>query len=515
MEIKEIEFNSDFKKAIDLIENSKKNVFITGKAGTGKSTLLSYFKKTTKKKAVFLAPTGVSALNIGGQTLHSFFRFGPDITEDKIEKVNDWRLKIYKKIETIVIDEISMLRADILDYVDIFLRKNLNKNIPFAGIQMIFIGDLYQLPPVVKSDQIKIFKDKYNSEYFFDSNSFKSIDFEFIELEKIYRQKDDRFIEILNRIRNNTVTDSDIKELNKRVVKEINEDEKYMIYLTPLNKTAKEINEKKLISLNKKIYSFKSIIKGDFRIEDLPADDVLKLAKGAQVMFLNNDVEGRWVNGTLGTVIDFSIDNNLEKIITVELENGEIVHVKPHKWEVFRYIYDETTKKIKTETIGQFIQFPLKLAWAITIHKSQGKTFNRVFIDLRSGTFAHGQAYVAFSRCTTLKGIHLKHPIDKKHIIMDRRIINFITSYKYKLSQKEITYNIKEEIIKEAIEKKSKLTITYLKTNGEKTLRIIIPIKMEEIEFKNKKINGLTAYCELRNDKRFFKIDRIIDIRKA
>jgi len=513
METKEIEITSEFEKSLDLMENTNKNIFITGRAGTGKSTLLFYFKKTTKKKAVFLAPTGVSALNIGGQTIHSFFRFGPDITEDKIEKVSKWRIKLYKSLETIVIDEISMVRADLLDYIDIFLRKNLEKNNPFAGIQMIFIGDLYQLPPVVKSDQVKIFKDKYQSEYFFDSNVFKKIDIEFIELEKIYRQKDKLFIEILNRIRNNTVTDPDIKEINKRVVNKINDDEKYIVYLTPLNRTVKEINEQKLLALKKKIIPFKSIVNGDFNLDDLPSDDILKLARGAQVMFLNNDSEGRWVNGTLGSVIDFSTNDDLEETVIVELEDGEIVEVEPYKWELFKYRYDEETKKIKTEVTGEFIQIPLKLAWAITIHKSQGKTFNKVFIDLKSGTFAHGQAYVAFSRCTNLNGIYLKHPIEKKHIIMDRKVVNFITSYRYALSEKESPYEIKEEIIKDAIKRKIKLNITYLKPNDEKSVRTIIPIKIEEIVFNSKKIKGVTAYCELRNEERFFKIDRILDIK--
>lgn len=506
-----IELNEEFKKAFHLMENTNENVFITGKAGTGKSTLLSYFKTNTRKKAVFLAPTGIAALNIGGQTIHSFFGFGPDITEDKIKEIKDRRLKLFKSLNTIVIDEISMVRADLLDYIDIFLRKNLAKNTPFASVQIIIIGDLYQLPPVVTKDEKEIFKDKYKSPYFFDSNAFKKTNFHFIELEKIYRQKDQNFIKILNKIRNNTIEDKDLCVLNERVGK-IPKDENYLVYLTPLNKKVKEINEEKLDLLKTEKHIFKAEIFGDF-IYDAPVEETLLLAEGAQVMFLNNDPQKRWVNGTLGIVLDFDINEDGEKTVMVELENGETVEVGPYTWEIFKYKYDDKTKKIETETVGEFTQIPLKLAWAVTVHKSQGKTFDKVMIDLSTGTFAHGQTYVALSRCTSLEGIFLKHPIQKKHILMDRRIVNFLTSYRYEISEKETPFNIKEEIIKKAIEESKKLEIVYLKTNDEKSKRTIKPIKIETIDFNGKKIKGLTAHCEMRNEERFFKIERIIEIK--
>lgn len=506
-----IEKNPEFEKAFDIMEYSYDNLFLTGRAGTGKSTLLSYFKEKTSKKIVVLAPTGVAALNVGGQTIHSFFRFKPDITEDKIKKLSDRAVNIYKKLDTIVIDEISMVRADLLDYIDIFLRRNLGKNTPFAGIQMIFIGDLYQLPPVVKNDEKEIFSERYKSHYFFDADVFKKLEFKFIELEKVYRQSDEDFIHILNKIRNNTITDDDLYTLNKRIG-ERPDDEKYMVYLTPLNKAAKEINEKKLSELKTDIHIFNAITDGNFKETDFPTDEELRLAKGAQVMLLNNDSSGRWVNGTIGIIIDFDISDDGEDVVIIEKEDGEIVEVKPHKWEMFKYTYDEKKKKIGTETTGSFTQFPLRLAWAITIHKSQGKTFEKVLIDISSGVFAHGQTYVALSRCKSLEGIYLKSPLKKQHIIMDRRIINFLTEYQYDMSEKEIPLSIKTDIIHNAIENGAELEITYLKTSDEKSKRIIKPIAFETVSFGGKKIYGLKAFCHKRNEERFFKIERILEI---
>jgi ATP-dependent DNA helicase PIF1 len=506
-----IEINPEFKKAFDIMEYSSDNLFLTGRAGTGKSTLLNYFKAKTSKKIVVLAPTGVAALNVGGQTIHSFFRFKPDITEDKIEKLSERALKIYKQLDTIVIDEISMVRADLLDYIDIFLRRNLGKNRAFAGIQMIFIGDLYQLPPVVKKDEKGIFNERYKSHYFFDADVFKKLNFRFVELEKVYRQSDECFIHILNKIRNNTIADDELCLLNKRANKRP-DDEKYMIYLTPLNRTAKEINEKKLNELNTDIHIFNAITAGNFKETDFPTDEELRLACGAQVMLLNNDSRGRWVNGTIGIIIDFDIGDDGEDVVVIEKEDGDIVSVKPHKWEMFRYTYDEKKKKIGTEATGSFTQFPLRLAWAITIHKSQGKTFDKVLIDISSGVFAHGQTYVALSRCRSLEGMYLKSPVKKQHIIMDRRIINFLTEYQYDISEKETPLNIKTDIINNAIKNKTELKITYLKTNDEKSIRIIRPIAFETISFGGKKIYGLKAFCYKRNEERFFKIERILEI---
>lgn len=508
----QIELNNQFKEALNLIENTNHNVFITGKAGTGKSTLLRYFKEVTKKKVVVLAPTGIAAINIGGQTVHSFFRFKPDITYDKIKKLDSNKIKIYEKLDTIVIDEISMLRADLLDYIDFFLRKNLNSNEPFAGKQMVFIGDLYQLPPVVTSDEEKIFSDRYKSQYFFDSDAFKQLSIKFIELETVYRQKDEVFLNILNKIRNNSIEDDDLEILNKRVLKPKNED--YLVYLTTINKKAKEINDEKLKALNKKILEFDYDVSGEFEREYFPADTVLFLSEDAQVMFLNNDLHGRWVNGTVGKVIGFEVDEDGNDIVVVEKEDGDIVEVKKHTWEIFKYIYNEDNKKIETKTIGSFSQIPLKLSWAVTIHKSQGKTFEKIFIDLSRSMFAHGQLYVALSRARSLSGIFLSQRVKKHHIIMDRKIVNFLTSYKYKISEDNMPFESKKHIIEQAIKNNEELDIVYLKPNNEKSKRKIKPLRFEQIEYANKKIDGFIAYCYKKNDERFFKIERILEIKK-
>ena len=512
----EIEINKEFRKALDLLENTSQNVFITGRAGTGKSTLLDYFRSITKKDIVVLAPTGVSAVNVKGETIHSFFHFKPNITLDKVKKIRN--SKVYKKIDMIIIDEISMVRADLLDCVDKFLRLNgKNPKKPFGGIQMVFIGDLYQLPPVVTGMEKKIFTSFYKSSYFFGSNVFSRENFsmEFIELEKIYRQKDQKFINLLNAIRNNTITEEDLKILNRRIKPDLKiEDLEYYIYLTPTNRIAQRINQAQLNRIQKDLYVYKGTIKGEFQEKYLPADFELKIKVGAQVMLLNNDEFGRWVNGTIGKVVDIKEDKGNDDIIYVKLPEGNIEEIKPHKWELFHFQLNSETKKLESEVIGDFIQYPLKLAWAITIHKSQGKTFDRVIIDISGGIFAYGQVYVALSRCRSLEGIILTKPIKKKHIFMDREIVDFLTKYQYKISEREIPLEEKIEIIKEAIKGNRPLRITYLKPNDEKSKRIIEPVKVGKMEYTGKSFIGVEAYCHKREDTRVFRVDRILEIER-
>lgn len=504
-----IEINEQFRKAIDILENTNKSVFITGKAGTGKSTLLQYFRDITKKNIVVLATTGVAAVNIQGQTLHSFFKFGPDITIDKIEKLDDNR--IYKIVDTIIIDEVSMLRADVMDCVDYFLRLNCKKSKPFGGKQMVFIGDLYQLPPVVKSSEKEIFSDKYETPYFFSADVFKDFEFEFIELEKIYRQTDQEFINLLNSIRNNTITEEQLNLINQRYNPDfVPSDNEIYIYLTPYNKNAQKINEEHLKDLKGQAYKFRAEIVGDFDKNSYPTDEVLILKKGAQIMLLNNDPKKRWVNGSVGVVKKIDKEN---EIIIVELLNGKQVTIEKYKWDIFQYYYDKSHDKINTEIIGSFIQFPIKLAWAITIHKSQGKTFDKVIIDLDKGTFSPGQVYVALSRCTSLDGIVLKQKIKKSNIFIDNRIIKFLTNYQYKISNKRIKVENKEEIIQNAIKEQKDLEIVYLKKEDEKTRRKIKPLKIGEFYYMNKKFRGLEAYCYMRDEIRNFRIDRILEIK--
>ncbi|MDD5703202.1 MAG: DEAD/DEAH box helicase [Dehalococcoidales bacterium] len=425
-----IELNEQFKKALQVMESGR-NVFVTGRAGTGKSTLLSYFRGHTGKKIVTLAPTGVAALNIQGETVHSFFKFKPDITPEKVKKIKSRRKRIYRELDSIIIDEISMMRADLLDCVDQFMRLNgCDSKKPFGGAQMIFIGDLYQLPPVVTGHEREMFKLKYDSPYFFSAEIFAELEMEYIELEKVYRQKDEAFIDLLNAIRNNSVTDNDLRLLNSRVEKEIYSLEKnnYEIHLVTTNMMASAINEEHLAGLKTKIHSYRAETKGEFRRESYPTYEELRLGIDAQVMLLNNDSQSRWVNGSIGRIVKINGSGEDEgEIIVVELSSGRLVDVTPFSWEIFHFDYNEKAKEIESKIVGSFTQYPLKLAWAITIHKSQGKTFDRVTIDMGNGAFAHGQTYVALSRCSSLEGIALKKPIKRSHIFMDYKIVDFLT----------------------------------------------------------------------------------------
>ena len=506
-----LDLNKKFKNALDLIENSNKNIFITGKAGTGKSTLLSFCVYKTQKNIVVLAPTGVAAINVGGQTIHSFFKFKPDVTLDKIRKVkND---KIYKKIDTIIIDEISMVRADIIDCIDKFLRLNgKNKNEKFGGIQMIFIGDLYQLEPVITRDERKFFYKIYETPYFFSSKVFKNFDFEYIELEKIYRQKDKDFINILNLIRENRIDYKTLNILNKNINNKIKENN-FTIYLTTTNELSDKINDEKLEKLNNNLYKSEYLIKGNFDEKSLPNNKNLYYKEGSQIMMLNNDLGFRWVNGTVGVIK--RIENNPagEDIIIIELQNGKEVEVIKHTWDLYKYEYNEKENIIESKIIGSFNQYPFKLAWAVTIHKSQGKTFNNVIIDLGRGAFASGQLYVALSRCTKLEGIVLKTKIEKKDIILDNRINIFFNLLELKEAQKKLSIKKITTIINNAIIKNKNLIINYLKENNEKEKIEVTPKNLKEMNYKNEKYLGLKSFCKNKNCHLNLKIDRILEIK--
>lgn len=435
-----IELNPDFERAFDLMEHTRKHLFVTGRAGTGKSTLLSYFREQTDKNVVVLAPTGVAAVNVKGQTIHSFFGFKPDITVAKVRKLRpEGKGDLYKKLDAIVIDEISMVRADLMDCIDAFLRRHgPDASEPFGGVQMILIGDLYQLPPVVGSDEREIFADHYQSPYFFSAHVFSRVDLfgngrvtlEYVELKKIYRQKDRTFIDILNAVRSNAVTDTHIREVNKRYRSEDARTAKDgVIHLTTTNSVAAEMNERELSKLSGEVYTYESQIEGEFDAKYLPTDMSLRLKIGAQVMLLNNDSDGRWINGTIGRIVRVVVDNETkEDVIHVRLDNDELVEVRPHQWELYRFEFNPKASQIESKAIGACTQYPMKLAWAVTIHKSQGKTFDRVVLDLGRGTFAPGQLYVALSRCTTLEGIILKAPIERRHIWTDRTVVRFMTA---------------------------------------------------------------------------------------
>lgn len=510
-----LDLNEGFLHALHIMEETDKNVFITGRAGTGKSTLLQHFRNTTKKKIAVLAPTGVAAINIMGQTIHSFFGFKPDITPDIVHSIKPREKNIYKNLDVIVIDEVSMVRSDLMDCIDGFLRiYGKNKNKPFGGLQMIFIGDLYQLPPVVTHRENMLFKSLYKSPYFFDSMVFHNgFEMDFIELEKVYRQRDDKFLNILNAIRNNTASDNDIATINKRYIPDFREEKDFYIHLTTTNDLADSINRQKLAELKGKEYSYHGLIEGDFSIKDLPTGIEINLKIGAQVMLLNNDPMGRWINGSIGRIIGIEKTKDEPDVIKIKLQDKEIVDVIPYTWGIYEYHYDKKNKKIISDVIGTFTQYPIKLAWAVTIHKSQGLTFEKVIIDIGRGTFSHGQLYVALSRCTSLNGIVLKKPIAKKHIFMDSRVVDFITKYQYKQSQKSLPLDEKISIIKEAIKDSKPIEIVYLKTKDEKSRRTIIPYFVGELEYNGRKFTGIQAYCKYRNDMRVFHIERILEIK--
>jgi len=513
----QIDINEQFRRALDIMEDSDRGIFITGRAGTGKSTLLNYFRNTTQKKVAILAPTGVAALNVKGQTIHSFFRFKPGITPDQVKKrrSSDNNKSVYHKLDAIVIDEISMVRADLLDCVDRFLRLNgPAPNKPFGGIQMAFIGDLYQLPPVVTSDEKMVFKSLYETPYFYGARVFDSFDMEFVELEKIYRQHDEQFITLLNGIRNNSITEEDLKLLNQRYHLEFEPPpDDFYVYLTTTNRLAEEINNKRLAGLKGRLYTFTGSIEGNFGQEYLATKIDLQVKVGAQIMMLNNDTEGRWVNGSIGKITGITQNRKGEDVIVAELADGEEVEITPFTWEIYRFFVE--AGGLQSEVIGTFTQYPLMLAWAVTIHKGQGKTFDRVIIDIGRGTFAHGQMYVALSRCTTLGGIVLKKPALKKHIWTNYQVMDFLTKYQYQKAEQSCPVDGKIEVIRKAIENKALLEIVYLKPSDEKTTRVIRPEAVGEMEYLGKKYLGMRAFCLKRNDERTFRIDRILDIKEV
>ena len=509
-----LDLNPQFQQALAEIEQGK-HVFITGRAGTGKSTLLQYFRDRTKKKMAVLAPTGVAAVNVGGQTIHSFFGFKPDITADKVRKEykNRSRRGLYKNLEAIVIDEISMVRADLLDCVDEFLRLNGRaRQLPFGGIQMIFVGDLYQLPPVVRGEDRKIFSRLYPTPYFFSSKVMNTLQFSLVELTKIYRQTDDDFIDILNAVRNNTVEEKHLAALNKRLQPDFRPDDGGLfVHLTTTNAGAEAVNNRHLLQLPGKIFSYQGEIDGEFGAASLPAPTELVVKPEAQVMLVNNDRAGRWINGTMGKIIKIKRKGDGDCLM-VQIDSGKTEKVYPHTWEMFRYKFNPDTNRLESETVGSFTQYPVILAWAITIHKSQGKTFERLIIDMERGAFTHGQTYVALSRCTSLEGLILKKPIKKGHIWADWQVMKFLSEFQHRKANLEMPVAEKTEVIRRAVASGGRLEIVYLKTNDQKSRRVIEPKKIGTMKYVGKSFLGVEAFDHLRGEERVFRVDRILKL---
>lgn len=424
-----LEINPQFEKALNLLKERDGCLFITGKAGTGKSTLLEHFSASASPKPVVLAPTGVAALNVQGQTIHSFFNFYIDVTTEKVSanKYKPRNPKLYENLSTIIIDEVSMLRADLLDCIDMFLRMyGPVKGRAFGGVKMVFVGDLFQLPPVVQHNERAVFESHYQSPYFFSARVFSDIDLKTVELTKVYRQKEQEFVDLLNRIRNNSIGSSDLAIINSRLnTTPKNTDDSFCLSLCSTNQRAQEINDQHLSSLPKKGRVFNAEITGTFGSEYFPTQKELELRVGAQIMLLNNDPKKRYVNGSVGVIEEMKMIDG-EDVLCVRLENdGLRINVSKYVWEVIRFKVEDN--EIKSELAGTFTQFPVRLAWAITIHKSQGKTFDSVILDIGRGTFAPGQLYVALSRCRTFEKVALLTKIERHHIRTDPRISQFLS----------------------------------------------------------------------------------------
>ncbi|HPK09110.1 MAG TPA: AAA family ATPase [Saprospiraceae bacterium] len=412
--------SNEFIEVLNALENTHRSYFVTGRAGTGKSTLLQIFRETSKKRVAVVAPTGIAALNVRGQTIHSFFGFPPRIMQES-EIFPRKNKRMYQLLDTLVIDEISMVRADVLDNIDKFLRINRKSDKPFGGVQLIMFGDLFQLPPVVSTTfEKQYFNTVYKSPYFFSSHVLKPDIFyyEMINLHHVYRQDERHFINLLDSIRLNNIDFDEIQELNERYT-EPPEDTRYLVTLTSINATANSINLNKLNALPEEKYLFQARIDGNFENRNFPTELILQLKKGAQVMFVKNDGQKRFVNGTIGIISD--INSNSIKVLIEDTNGMETeIEVEQQDWEMIKYDY--VNNEIKPVVTGVFTQYPLKLAWAMTIHKSQGKTFDRIYIDLGRGAFEHGQTYVALSRCRTLGGIYLAQPLKPRDILVDERI---------------------------------------------------------------------------------------------
>ncbi len=425
-----VTLTSEFNYVLDLMDNTTQNVFLTGRAGTGKSTLLQLIARAGNKKTAVVAPTGIAALNVRGQTIHSFFRLPPKLIQPKdVRKVFPNRL--YQNVELLIVDEVSMVRADLMDGIDRFLRINRGNGNPFGGVQILLVGDLFQLPPVLSSrEERQVFQNIYSSPYFFSARVFQEgFEFETVELQKVFRQKEKRFLDLLHAVRSNAVDYDILEELNSRYLPDFQppEDTHY-ITLTARNITANRINRQELNKLPSKAHQFEAKITGTVKPSAYPTEKTLTLKEGAQIMFIRNDPDRRYVNGSIGKVV--SIRDGKVEVEIRENEQETRFELEPYLWEIIKYKVDpQNPKELEEEVIGSFEQFPIKLAWAVTIHKAQGKTFDRAIIDFGHGAFEYGQAYVALSRCRKLDELVLRQKLRPRDIMTDPRVVEFYQNF--------------------------------------------------------------------------------------
>lgn len=421
--------NTEAERVINLVKHSNSSIFLTGKAGTGKSTLLRHIISDLDKKYVLLAPTGIAALNINGQTIHSFFGFGfrPYLPNDRDLPNLTEKIDLLRKLDLIVIDEISMVRADVMNAIDLTLKKFLKNKLPFGGKQLLLVGDLLQLPPVLNSknlEEVTIMRENYANEFFFSAKVFENYDLQVIELQKVYRQEEADFVKILNNIRINKVNEADLLRINGRVENPNSIDSNGVITLTTKNAKVDTINSVRLNQIDKSEHQFIATKTGTFAnnksSQRNPTDEVLKLKEGAQIIFVKNDSEKKWVNGTIGSISKIDEDG-----IEVNVRSGKF-YIGTETWEDVEYKWNKEEDKIEKEIVGTFVQYPIRLAWAITIHKSQGQTFDKSIIDLDSGAFAYGQTYVALSRCTSLNGITLTQRVTRRDIKVSESAVNYL-----------------------------------------------------------------------------------------
>jgi hypothetical protein len=518
------EVNEQVALALDALEHSSRHVFVTGRAGTGKSTLLlHYLDSVDLSRTVVVAPTGVAALDVGGETIHHFFRMRPGQTPS--EAADSGRraaagigAEVYRRLASLVIDEVSMVRADLLDGVDSFLRAARSSAEPFGGVRVIAFGDLYQLPPVVTAEERGLFRERYPSPYFFSSQVFGRLRDEenlenvaYVELQKIYRQADTTFIEFLNRVRSKDLEAADLELINARVidVDAAMAEPAGPLFLTTTNRRASQINETHLARLTGPALRSVARVTGEFPESYRPTDLELTVRVNARVMLLTNDADGRWVNGSMGTVSAIDGDR-----LVVRLDDGAEVDVAPHTWEATYNRWDPGAHAILRESLGSFTQYPVRLAWAVTIHKAQGKTFDRVVVDFERTTFEHGQAYVALSRARTLEGLGLARPMKATDVRLDRSVVRFLTGIQAQIAHNAWDGEAIVEILEGAIEDGADLEMVYLKGNNTRTTRVITPRSLGAMSYSGTGFPGLVAYCHLRQELRTFNVERILELRR-